>query len=130
MVQNLCWNFRKNQRNMIRILWRKCNGLIKDGELRISEKKIQDEKLLHKLFLTIRQKAKIRIAFANNISTDLKHSKAQLSKITQSGGFLGNIIGNLDKKALWMFGVLLAKVILPQLATKATLSVIGNLKEK
>ena len=86
--------------------------------------------MLHKLFLTIRQKAKIRIAFANNISTDLKHSKAQLSKITQSGGFLGNIIGNLDKKALWMFGVLLAKVILPQLATKATLSVIGNLKEK
>ena len=35
------------------------------------------------------KKTKLRNAFNNNISTDLKLSKAQISKIIQSGGFLG-----------------------------------------
>ena len=42
--------------------------------------------LPHELLLTTRQK--LRNALSNNISTDLKISKAQISKITQSGGFL------------------------------------------
>ena len=49
--------------------------------LRINNKIFQDKELPHELFLTIRQKAKVRNAFANNISTDIKISKAQLSKI-------------------------------------------------
>ena len=44
--------------------------------------------LPHKLLLTTRQKTKLRNAFNNNMSTDLKLSKAQISKIIQSGGFL------------------------------------------
>ena len=47
--------------------------------LRINNKIFQDKELPHELFLTIRQK--VRNAFANNISTDIKISKAQLSKI-------------------------------------------------
>ena len=47
---------------------------------RITKKNFQDEKLPHELFLTTRQKTKIRNAFANNMSTDMKLSKAQLSK--------------------------------------------------
>ena len=47
---------------------------------RILKKNFQDEKLPHELFLTTRQKTKIRNAFANNMSTDMKLSKAQLSK--------------------------------------------------
>ena len=43
--------------------------------------------LPHELLLTTRQKAKLRNAFNNNISTDLKLSRAQISKIIQSGGF-------------------------------------------
>ena len=35
------------------------------------------------------KKTKLRNAFNNNMSTDLKLSKAQISKIIQSGGFLG-----------------------------------------
>ena len=42
----------------------------------------------HQLFLTMSQKAKLRNTFANTMSTDIKLSKAQLSKIIQSGGFL------------------------------------------
>ena len=41
--------------------------------------------LPHELLLTTRQKTKLRNAFNNNMSTDLKFSKAQISKIIQSG---------------------------------------------
>ena len=42
----------------------------------------------HKLLLTNRQVENLRNAFANKSSTDIKLSKAQLSKMMQSGGFL------------------------------------------
>ena len=44
----------------------------------------------YELFLTKRQKTKIRHAFTNNMSTDIKLNKAQLSKIIQSKGFFVN----------------------------------------
>ena len=34
------------------------------------------------------------------MSTDIKLSKAQLAKIIQLGGFLGNMMGNFGKKTL------------------------------
>ena len=37
-----------------------------------------------------KQTTKIRNAFANNMSTDIKLSKAQISKIIQSGGSFGS----------------------------------------
>ena len=52
--------------------------------LRMSLKMFNRNDLLHEL-LTTRQKTKLRNAFNNNISTDLKLSKAQISKIIQSG---------------------------------------------
>ena len=55
--------------------------------------------LPHELLLTTRQKTKVRNAF-NNKSTDLKLSKAQISKIIQSGGFLGRLFGTLLKTGL------------------------------
>ena len=42
----------------------------------------------HELLLTPRQKSERRNAFENNMSTDVKLSKTQISKIIQSGGFL------------------------------------------
>ena len=47
------------------------------------------------LLLTTRQKSKLRNAFNNNMSTDLKFFKAQISKIIQSGGFLGLSLSKL-----------------------------------
>ena len=61
--------------------------------LRINKKNIQDEELLHKLFLT-RKTSKIRNAFAKNLPTDIKLSKAQISKIIQSSGFLCKMRNN------------------------------------
>ena len=43
--------------------------------------------LPHELLLATRQKAKLRNAFNNNMSTDLRLFKAQISKTIQSGGF-------------------------------------------
>ena len=40
--------------------------------LRITEKSFQDKELLHELFLTTRQKNKIRNAFASNMPADIK----------------------------------------------------------
>ena len=54
----------------------------------------------HKLLLTKRQVTNLRKAFANYLSTDIKLSKTQLSKMIQSGGFLGRLLGPLLKKGL------------------------------
>ena len=51
--------------------------------------------LPHESLLTTTQKTKVRNAFNNNMSTDLKLSKAQINKIIQSGGFLSKLLGSL-----------------------------------
>ena len=48
--------------------------------------------------LTTRETAKTTNVFANNISTDIKLSEAQISKIIQSSGSFGSWLGNLGKK--------------------------------
>ena len=55
---------------------------------------------LHELLLTNKQVANIRKAFANHLSTDIKLSKTQLSKMIQSGGFLDRLLGPLLKTGL------------------------------
>ena len=54
----------------------------------------------HELLLTDRQVSSIRKAFSNNSSVDTKFSKTQLSKMIQSGGFLGKLLGPLLKTGL------------------------------
>ena len=54
----------------------------------------------HELLLTDREVSSIRKAFANNSSVDIKFSKTQLSKMIQSGGFLGKLLGPLLKTRL------------------------------
>ena len=51
--------------------------------------------LPHELLLTTKQKTKLRNAFNNNMSTDLRLSKAQISKIIQSGGILGSLLSKI-----------------------------------
>ena len=98
----------KNQRNEIKIFSRKCNSIIKTTNYegvrvklpntqlnklksaaknktwaisKINKKNFQDEEFPHELFLTTRQTTKIRNAFANKISADIKLSMVQISKI-------------------------------------------------
>ena len=90
--------------------------------LRISLKMLDGNDLLHELLLTTGQKAKLRNAFNNNMSTDLILPKAQISKIIQSGGFLAS----LSKLAgpLMKLAVPLAKNILTPLKIAAAASAI------
>ena len=55
----------------------------------------EDEELPHEIFLTTRQTTKIRNAFANNMSTDIRLIKTQIYKIIQSGEFLSKMFGKL-----------------------------------
>ena len=70
--------------------------------LRLSSNTIGDNEtnFPHKLLLTNRQVANLRKAFANHSLADIKLSKAQLSKMIQSGGFLGTLLGPLRKTGL------------------------------
>ena len=92
--------------------------------LRMSLKMVDENDLLHKLLLTTRQKTKLRNAFNDNMSTDIKLSKAQISKIIQSGGFLGTLLSKLALP-LMTFAVSLAKNILVPLGIIAAASAIG-----
>ena len=67
--------------------------------LRLSSNMIDDDEtnIPYKLLLTNRQVASLRKAFANNLSTDIKLSKIQISK---SGVFLGRLLRPLLKTGL------------------------------
>ena len=71
---------------------------------RISSKMFDGNDLPHELLLTTRQKKKQKNAFNNNMSTEIKLSKGQISKIIQSGGFLvsflSKLVGSLMKVAV------------------------------
>ena len=73
----------------------------------------------HELLLTNRQVANLRKAFANYLSTDIKLSKTQLSKMIQSGRFLGRLLDPLLKT-----GLLLMKSVIKPLA-KSVLVLLG-----
>ena len=56
--------------------------------------------IFNKSLSTNRQVANLRKAFANYLSTNMKLSKTQLSKIIQTGGFLVKLLGQLLKNGL------------------------------
>ena len=90
--------------------------------LRMSLKMLDGNDLSHEMLLTTGQKAKQRNAFNNNMSTDLKLSKTQISKIIQSGGFLGSVLSNLAGP-LMKVAISLAKDVLAPLGITAAASV-------
>ena len=92
--------------------------------LRISLEMFDKNNLPHELLLTTRQKTKLRNAFNNNMSADIKLSKAQISKIIQSGGFLGALLSKLAGP-LMKVAVLLGENILAPLGITAAASAIN-----
>ena len=91
--------------------------------LRISLKMFNGNDLPHELLLTTRQKTKLRNAFNNKMSTDLKLSKAQIFKIIQSGGFLGSLLSKLAG-LLMKVAIPWAKNVLALLGVTAAASAI------
>ena len=68
--------------------------------LRMNARMFNRNNLPYQLFLTQRQITKLRINIENNLQTDIKLSKAQISKIIQSGGSLVKLLGLLLKPGL------------------------------
>ena len=79
--------------------------------LRLSSNMIGDNEtnFPHKLLLTNRQVSNLTKAFTNYLLVDVKLSKTQLSKMIQSGGFFGRLLGPLLKTRL----LLIKNVIKP-----------------
>ena len=86
--------------------------------LRMNSKMLDGNDLPHELLLTTRQKTKLKNAFSNNMSTDLK-----LSKIIQSGRFLGSLLSKLAGPLLKV-AIPLTKNVLAQLGITAAASAI------
>ena len=85
---------------------------------------IDENNFPHKLLLNNTQVSKLRKAFENNSSTNIKLSKTQLHKTGQSGGYLGRLLGPLIKTGLPLIeNVLkpLAESVLIPLATDAAI---------
>ena len=81
--------------------------------------------LPHELLLTKRQTTKLRNAFENNISTDIKLSETHIFKTIQSGRILGLLLGKI-KDPLIKVAVPLAQNILAPLGITASPSAIDS----
>ena len=60
--------------------------------LRMNIRILTGDNLSHELLLITRQTTKLRNTFENNMSTDVKLSRAQIPEVIQSGGFLGSLL--------------------------------------
>ena len=89
----------------------------------INLKMFNGNDLPHELLLMTRQKTKLRNTFNNNMSADIKLSKTQITKIIQSGGFLGSLLSKLAGP-LMKVAIPLAKNVLAPIGTTAAASAL------
>ena len=98
--------------------------------LRLNNKNFEDEELQYELFLTTKQTNKIGNSINTKMSIDIKLSKAQISKIIQSGGSFVSWLGSLGKKTLRNIVIPLAKDKLPGLVRNLTSNAINKFEWK
>ena len=91
--------------------------------LKMSLKMFNENNLPHELLLPTRQKTKLRNAVNNNMSTDSKLSKAQISKTILSGWFSGSLLSKLAGPLIKV-AIPLAKNVLAPLGITAAASAI------
>ena len=104
-----CNKFKSAIKNKTEVVLRLSSNIIDDNETNFPRQ----------LLLTNRQVSNLGNSFANHLSADIKLSKTQLSKMIQSGGFLGSLLGPLLKK-----GLPLIKNVIKSLA-KSVLIILG-----
>ena len=112
---------------------KKLKKAVKSNEgasLRLGIKNFNKDELPHELLLTTRQNTKLRNAINNNLATNIKLSKAQIKKLIQSGGFLGNLLNKLAGP-LMKVAMPLAKNVLVLLSLAAAMSATdGSIQKK
>ena len=98
--------------------------------LRMNIRMFNGDNLPHELLLTTRQTTRLRNVIENNMSTDIKMSKGQISKIIQSGRFLGSLLRKLAGP-LMKAAIPIAKHILISLGiTAAALAIDGAIQKE
>ena len=111
-------------KNEIKVVLRSSSNMVGDNETNFP----------HKLLLTYRQVSNLRKAFANYLWAYIKLTKLQLSKMIQSGGFLGRLLGPLLKTVLPLIKNVtkrLAKnVLIPLGSTTAASAVDAGIHKK
>ena len=111
----------------------KLKNAVKSNEgvtLRLGIRNFSKDERPHELLLTTRQNTKLRNAVNNNSATDIKLSKAQIKKLIESGGFLGNLLSKLAGP-LMKVALPLAKNVLAPLGLTAAMSAIdGSIQKK
>ena len=91
--------------------------------LRMSLRMLDGDNSPHESLLTTWQETKLRNTLSNNMSTDMKLSKTQISKTIQSGEFLGSLLSKLVDP-LMKVAIPLAKNVLAPLGITAAVSAI------
>ena len=86
--------------------------------------------LPHELLLTTRQKTKLRNAFNNSMSTDLKLSEVEISQIIESGGFLGSLLSKLAGLLMKVAIPLAKNVLAPFGITAAASAIDAGIRKK
>ena len=112
---------------------KKLKDAVKDNTgatLRMNLRTINGNNLPHELLLTERQKTKLRNAFNNNTSTNLKFSKAQISKIIQSGGFLGSSLSKLAGPLMKVAIPVAKNILAPLRITGAASAIDAGIQKK
>ena len=91
-----------------------------------------ENKFSHELVLTNTQVSRLRKAFENGLSANIKLSKIQLHKIGQSGRFLSRLLGPFLKTSLSLIGNVikpLAKSVLIPLGLRASATEVAIYKK-
>ena len=86
--------------------------------------------LPHDLLLTVRQKIKLRNALNNKLSSDIKLSKAQISKIIQSGGILESLLSKLASRLMKVAAPLAKNILSPLGITAAASAIDAGISKK
>ena len=98
--------------------------------LRMNAKMFNGNNLPHELLLTTRQTTKLRNATENNMSTDIKFSKAQIYKIIQSGGFLGSLLSKVAGPLMKAAVPIVKNILAPLGITAAASAIDGAIQKK
>ena len=86
--------------------------------------------LPHELLLTTWQRTKLKNVLSINMSTDIKLSKAQISKIIQSGGFLGSLLSKLAVPLMKVAVRLARNILAPLRLTAAAPAIDAGIQKK
>ena len=98
--------------------------------LRTNFRMFNETNLLHDLLLRTRQTTKLKNAIENNRPTDIKLTKAKISTIIQSGGFLGSLLSKLADPLMNVAAPLTKNVFAPLGITAAASTIDGVIQKK